>query len=93
MIKKGQTVMEIRAENKILENRLLTIIKEQKEATEIVSASENDKEDFTQSQTSEKNVEFSTQQFDTDGNENKGTTDSELDGNSIIEYADHSEDK
>ena len=93
MIKKGQTVMEIRAENKILENRLLTIIKEQKEAPEVDIASQKGKEDFSQSQTFENGGEFSAQQFDTDDKENQIITDSNKNENSIIEYADQSEDK
>lgn len=93
VIKKGQTVMEIRGENKILENRLLAIIKEQKESTEIHTPSSNYKEASLSEEALKSNQDFSTQEVDEDDNKNHIITESDLNKNSVVEYADDLSDE
>ncbi|EDP96521.1 hypothetical protein U8527_10425 [Kordia algicida OT-1] len=93
MIKKGQTIMEIRSENKNLENRLLTIIKEQKQASEQNKASNDYQEDFNAPEASEIVQEVSEQELDKDDNKHKIVTESKVAENSIMEYAEPTEDK
>lgn len=88
LIKKGQTVMEIRAENKNLENRLITIIKEQKKQSEPSIVSNDYKEDFNlEEQEITKEKELSSEQVDDDPN-SVIAEQSDVVENSIVEYAD-----
>ncbi|EDP94723.1 hypothetical protein U8527_07160 [Kordia algicida OT-1] len=93
VIKKGQTVMEIRAENKNLENRLIEIIKEQKKQADKDTISTDYKDDFKQSQTPVNDQEFSSDTLDDDDDKNLVVAQNEAIENSIVEYADDSETK
>ncbi|EDP94659.1 hypothetical protein U8527_06855 [Kordia algicida OT-1] len=92
VIKKGQTVMEIRAENKNLENRLIEIIKEQKKQADKGTISTDYKDDFKQSQTPVTDQEFSSDALD-DDDKNVVVAQNEAIENSVVEYADDSETK
>ncbi len=92
LIKKGQTVMEIRAENKNLENRLLTIIKEQKKESNQDTVSNDYKEDFNVEEETTKNQEFSSEELD-DDRKDVMVTQNDIAENGIIQYADELENK
>lgn len=92
VIKKGQTVMEIRAENKNLENRLIEIIKEQKEQANNDIISTNYKDDFKARQTPVNDQEFSSDALD-DDDKNVVVPQNEPIANSVVEYAEESETK
>lgn len=92
LIKKGQTVMEIRAENKNLEKRLVNIIKEQKEQSSQDTVSNDDKEDFEVTQEPENQQEFSSEEFDDNSND-VIVPQNDVAENSIVKYAEQSENK
>lgn len=92
MIKKGQTVMEIRAENKILENRLVTIIKEQKEQTNQDMSSNDYKQDFEVPEETKNNQEFSNDESD-EQDKDVMVAQNDVIENSVTQYAEESETK
>ncbi|WP_430409228.1 hypothetical protein [Kordia sp.] len=92
MIKKGQTVMEIRAENKILENRLVTIIKEQKEQINQETNSNDYKQDFEEPQEPKDDQEFSNDESD-EQDKDVMVDQNDVIENSVTQYAEESETK
>jgi len=88
LIKKGQTVMEIRQENKVLEDRLISIIKEQKKQVKQSSVSTDYKEDFDVAKAST-NQQLSTEEID----KGKSVLENDISQNSIVEYAEESDKK